>query len=115
MLGDQVEGAAGEGDSHAKNASQRFRLEQKPIDLLHMLIRRYAPRDGDIIIDPTFGTGATGIATLTAACDGRVGNRFFFGMDSDKHAVDVATTWLKDTKAKCTVFSLYPSSLPLSS
>ena len=99
---DDDEGAAAAGDleQEAKNALQRFRIEQKPLQLLQMFIRRYAPGENDIIIDPTFGTGSTGIATYMNACDSRIGRRFFFGMDSDPKALVVANTWLMEVQRK---------------
>jgi pyruvate/2-oxoglutarate dehydrogenase complex dihydrolipoamide acyltransferase (E2) component len=84
----------------ARRMAQRFRVEQKPVELLQMLIRRYAPGKNDIVIDPTFGTGSAGIATYLTSCDERIGQRYFFGMDSDHHALGVATMWLDEVKAK---------------
>jgi predicted RNA methylase len=88
----------------AKNLAQRFRSEQKPLELLQMLIRRYAPGAGDIVIDPTFGTGSGGIASMICSCDDRIGKRYFFGMDSDPLALQVAESWVKEHQKKCKFF-----------
>jgi DNA modification methylase len=88
----------------AKNLAQRFRSEQKPVELLQMLIRRYAPGAGDIVIDPTFGTGSGGIASMICSCDPRIGLRYFFGMDSDPLALQVADSWVKEQQKKCKFF-----------
>lgn len=92
-----------QGDTPAK-VKNRFRIEQKPLDLLQMLIRRYAPVRDSIVIDPTFGTGSAGIATFLNSIDPRIGRRFFFGMDSDPDALVVANKWLLEVKRKGVCF-----------
>jgi DNA modification methylase len=92
----------------AKKKKDRFRVEQKPVELLQMLIRRYAPSEGDIVIDPTFGTGSAGVATYLASTDIRVGQRYFFGMDSDPFAVTVANSFLKETQRRCILLICSP-------
>ena len=62
--------------------NKRYHATQKPIDLLEWLIRYYT-NEGDIILDPTMGSGSTGVAALTM-------NRNFIGIEMDKGIFDVA-------------------------
>jgi hypothetical protein len=77
----------------AKNRLDRFRVEEKPLFLLGLLIARYAPGDDDIVIDPCFGTGSTGVAAFLE-------NKSFYGMDEDLLATVVADRYLKQTSKK---------------
>ena len=77
----------------AKNRLDRFRVEEKPLFLLRLLIARYAPGDDDIVIDPCFGTGSTGVAAFLE-------NKSFYGMDEDLLATVVADQYLKQTMKK---------------
>ena len=77
----------------AKNRLDRFRVEEKPLFLLRLLIARYAPGDDDIVIDPCFGTGSTGVAAFLE-------NKQFYGMDEDLLATVVADKYLKQTMNK---------------
>ena len=72
----------------AKNRLQRFRVEEKPVLLLRLLIQRYAPGADDIVIDPCYGTGSTGVAAFLE-------NKSFYGMDEDTLASVVADRYLK--------------------
>lgn len=53
----------------------RIHPTQKPVDLLHFLIQSYS-KEGDIILDPTMGSGSTGVACLNT-------NRKFIGFELD--------------------------------
>ena len=77
----------------AKNRLDRFMVEEKPLFLLRLLIARYAPGDDDIVIDPCFGTGSTGVAAFLE-------NKQFYGMDEDLLATVVADKYLKQTMKK---------------
>jgi hypothetical protein len=77
----------------AKNRLDRFRVEEKPLFLLRLLIARYAPGDDDIVIDPCFGTGSTGVAAFLE-------DKSFYGMDEDLLATAVADRYLKQTSKK---------------
>ena len=77
----------------AKNRLERFRVEEKPLFLLRLLIARYAPGDDDIVIDPCFGTGSTGVAAFLE-------DKIFYGMDEDLLATVVADKYLKQTMKK---------------
>ena len=88
-------GALGDAKNvdEAKNRLDRFRVEEKPVLLLRLLIARYAPGDDDIVIDPCFGTGSTGVAAFLE-------NKSFYGIDEDILAPVVADAYLKQTVKK---------------
>jgi len=90
--------------AEATRTVNRFRVEQKPVNLLRMFIRRYAPTEGDIVIDPCFGTGSSGIAALKE-------KRVFFGMDQDPVAQIVAECWEAE-EAKTLKNPVTPSATP---
>jgi hypothetical protein len=62
------------------------------------------------VIDPTFGTGSGGIASMICSCDDRIGKRYFFGMDSDPLALQVAESWVKEQQKKCKFYVNPPGS-----
>jgi hypothetical protein len=77
----------------AKNRLERFRVEERPVFLLRLMIQRYAPGNDDIVIDPCYGTGSTGVAAFLE-------NKSFYGMDEDILATIVAERYLKHTMKK---------------
>lgn len=62
--------------------NKRHHPTEKPIDLLEWLIRYYS-NEGDTILDPTMGSGSTGIACINM-------KRNFIGIEMDKGIFDVA-------------------------
>lgn len=55
---------------------------EKPVELLKWLIQYYS-NENDIILDPTMGSGSTGVA-----CKGL--NRYFIGIEKNKKIYDIA-------------------------
>jgi site-specific DNA-methyltransferase (adenine-specific) len=68
--------------NNSNNSKKRYHATQKPIDLLEWLIRYYT-NEGDTILDPTMGSGSTGVACKNL-------NRNFIGIEMDKGIFDVA-------------------------
>jgi site-specific DNA-methyltransferase (adenine-specific) len=66
------------------NFKKRYHTTEKPIELLEWLIRYYS-NEGDTILDPTMGSGSTGIACINM-------KRNFIGIEMDKGIFDVAQT-----------------------
>lgn len=60
---------------------EHFHPTQKPVDLLRYLIRTYTD-EGDTVLDPTFGSGSTGVA---AALE----NRNFIGIEKDENYFNI--------------------------
>jgi site-specific DNA-methyltransferase (adenine-specific) len=71
------------------NAKKRYHATEKPIDLLEWLIRYYS-NEGDTILDPTMGSGSTGVACINL-------KRNFIGIEMDKGIFDVAQTRINNT------------------
>lgn len=65
------------------NSKKRYHATEKPIPLLEWLIRYYS-NEGETILDPTMGSGTTGVACLNM-------KRNFIGVEMDKTIYDVAT------------------------
>lgn len=63
---------------------KRFHATEKPIDLLEWLIKYYS-NEGDTILDPTMGSGSTGVACKNL-------KRNFIGIEMDKGIFDVAVS-----------------------
>jgi len=55
---------------------------QKPVELIKWCLKYYS-KEGDIILDPTMGSGSTGLACKQM-------NRKFIGIEKDKEIYDVA-------------------------
>lgn len=55
---------------------------QKPVSLMEYLIKTYT-KDGDVIIDPTMGSGTTGVAAINL-------NRKFIGIELDENYFNIA-------------------------
>ena len=64
------------------NLSKRFHRTQKPQEILEWIIKYYT-NEGDTILDPTMGSGSTGVACKTL-------NRNFIGIELNKEYFDVA-------------------------
>jgi len=64
------------------NSKKRYHATEKPIDLLEWLIRYYS-NEGDTILDPTMGSGSTGVAASQM-------KRNFIGIEMDKDIYEVA-------------------------
>ena len=67
---------------------KRFHKTQKPIDVLEFLIK-YWSDEGDTILDPTCGSGSTGVACKTL-------NRHFVGIEKDLEIFNVAEKRIRD-------------------
>jgi len=65
------------------NMKKRYHATEKPIDLLEWLIKYYSNGD-DIILDPTMGSGSTGVACKNM-------KRKFIGIELDKDIFNIAT------------------------
>lgn len=57
---------------------------QKPVSLMEYLIKTYT-NEGDTVLDPTMGSGTTGVACVNT-------NRNFIGIERDKKYFDIAKT-----------------------
>lgn len=64
------------------NSAKRHHTTEKPIPLLEWLIRYYS-NEGDTILDPTMGSGSTGVAASLM-------KRNFIGIEMDKDIYEVA-------------------------
>jgi site-specific DNA-methyltransferase (adenine-specific) len=64
------------------NIKSRLHRTQKPIELLKWLIKYYS-KEGDVVLDPTMGSGSTGIACLET-------NRKFVGIELDNEIFELA-------------------------
>lgn len=64
------------------NMKKRYHSTEKPVDLLEWIIRYYS-NEGDTILDPTMGSGSTGVACKNL-------NRKFIGIEMDKTIYSVA-------------------------
>ena len=63
---------------------------QKPVDLCRWLIRSYS-NPGDIILDPTMGSGTTGMAAILEG-------RGFVGIEKDAHWYEVAQRRIEEAR-----------------
>lgn len=55
---------------------------QKPVELIEWLIKSYS-NDGDVVVDPTMGSGTTGVACKNT-------NRAFIGIELDEKYFEIA-------------------------
>ena len=62
--------------------SKRYHKTQKELDILEWIIKYYT-NEGDTILDPTMGSGSTGVAAKTL-------NRKFIGIELDEKYYEVA-------------------------
>ena len=70
------------------NEKDSLHPTQKPVDLLVFLIKSFT-QEGSVILDPTMGSGSTGVA-----CES-VGNRTFIGIEKDTTIYATAVQRLK--------------------
>ena len=61
---------------------------QKPLDLMKWVLKYYS-KEGDVVLDPTMGSGSTGVACKEM-------NRNFIGMEMDPEIFEVARERLED-------------------
>lgn len=61
---------------------------QKPIELMEYLVKTYT-QEGQLVLDPTMGSGSTGVACINTG-------RKFIGCDNDQKWFDVAKQRLKE-------------------
>ena len=61
---------------------------EKPVELLKWLIQYYS-NENDVVLDPTMGSGSTGIACKCL-------NRYFIGIEKNKEFYDIACDRLED-------------------
>ena len=62
--------------------THRFHQTQKPQGILEWIIKYYT-NSGDTILDPTMGSGSTGVASKTL-------NRNFIGIEMDEKYFEIA-------------------------
>lgn len=70
------------------NMKKRYHATEKPVDLLEWIIRYYS-NEGDTILDPTMGSGSTGVACKNL-------KRNFIGIEMDKTIYDVAVSRMNE-------------------
>ena len=70
-------------------SNKSYHKTQKPVELLEYLIRTYT-NENDTVLDPTMGSGTTGVACINL-------NRRFIGIEKDEHYFNVATNRIQET------------------
>jgi DNA modification methylase len=70
------------------NMKKRYHPTEKPVELLEWIIRYYS-NEGDTILDPTMGSGSTGVACKNL-------KRNFIGIEMDKTIYDVAVSRINE-------------------
>jgi len=73
-----------------KHDKEHFHPTQKPVELLRYLIRTYTD-EGDTVLDPTMGSGSTGVAAALES-------REFIGIEKDENYYNIAVKRVKETK-----------------
>jgi len=68
--------------STTNKSKKGFHSTEKPVELLKWLIQYYS-NENDVVLDPTMGSGSTGVA-----CKGL--NRYFIGIEKNKEFYDIA-------------------------
>ena len=68
-------------------SKNRFHKTEKPQPILEWIIKYYT-NSGDTILDPTMGSGSTGVAAKTL-------NRNFIGIELDEKYYEIAKKRLK--------------------
>lgn len=76
-------------DWERDSSSEKLHPTQKPVPLLKKLIEIFTD-EGDIVIDPTAGSGSTLIAALEL-------NRKAYGFEIDRSFYNKATMWIEDS------------------
>ena len=72
--------------------SEKLHPTQKPVKLLKKLIEIFTDK-GEIVIDPTAGSGSTLVAALELG-------RSAYGFEIDKRFYKKASKWIKETQLK---------------
>jgi len=67
---------------------KRFHQTQKPVELLSWIIKYYS-KENDCVLDPTMGSGSTGVACKNM-------NRNFIGIEKNKEIYDIAVNRLNE-------------------
>lgn len=70
--------------------SKTFMQTQKPVALLEYLIRTYT-NSGDLVLDPTMGSGSTGVAAVNQ-------NRDFYGIEFDQERFEIARNRIEQAR-----------------
>jgi len=70
---------------------------QKPVDLFRWLIRTYS-NEGEVILDPTMGSGTTGVASIMEG-------REFIGIEINTEYFQVAESRLKEAVLQPSLFT----------
>lgn len=78
------------------NTSKQFHPTQKPVDLLRYLILTYT-NEGDIVLDPTCGSGTTAIACIKE-------NRHYIGFELSEEYFKKAQQRIQAEKAQPSLF-----------
>jgi DNA modification methylase len=73
--------------------SNTFMPTQKPVPLLESLIRTYT-NEGDLVLDPTMGSGSTGVAALRTGRD-------FIGIEQDPERFALAQNRIAFAATSC--------------
>lgn len=77
-------------------SSQRLHPTQKPVSLLEYLINTYS-NEGMTNLDPTMGSGSTGIACLNT-------NRNFIGIEKDDKYFEIAKQRIENRNQQPSLF-----------
>jgi len=70
-------------------SEKRKHSTQKPVPLMEWILKYYS-REGDVVLDPTMGSGSMGVACMNM-------NRLFIGIEKDEAIFDVAFNRLNKT------------------
>jgi DNA modification methylase len=87
---DNYDGCVLRYPSESGGGYKRYHPCQKNVKLLEELIRRHS-NEGDIILDPFIGSGATGVAALNL-------NRNFIGIEIDENYFNIAEERIKNVE-----------------
>ena len=74
------------------NPKNKKHPTEKPVELMKIFIEN-SSNEGDIVLDPFFGSGSTLVACIKS-------NRRYLGYELDPHFFDVACDWLDDVEAE---------------
>lgn len=72
------------------DSPDKWHPTQKPVELMQYMIRTYS-NEGDVVLDNTMGSGATGVAAMKE-------NRSFIGIEMNKGYFEKAQDWVTKTK-----------------
>jgi site-specific DNA-methyltransferase (adenine-specific) len=63
-------------------SEKRKHATQKPVPLMEWILKYYS-REGDVVLDPTMGSGSMGVACINM-------KRLFIGIEKDENIFDIA-------------------------